>query len=334
MKTTTILSFLAAIVLSSCTTVYHTQSYEDANYLSPNEFAEFDDYTVQNTELEQEDEIYSDTLEDGTIVNNYYGDYYEADDYYDFSYSARIRRFHRPLWSMGYYGGLYTDYYWYSYNPYHCGMSIYNYYDPFYSPYYSWGYSGYYSPYYSYYNHHAYGHNNHYGYNNNYNNDTYSYNNSYDNNSIHYGPRGSLSSRTNTNRSVKSVVNTTNNKNSTYNKFDRMVDKKITTRTIKTNSNRSVKTNTNRTVTKSNTTKSSTNRGVKTNTYKSNSNRSSTKSNSYKKGNSKSNRSYTAPKSNSNRSYNNSRGSSTRSSGNSRSSGSSGSNNRSVKPRK
>ena len=179
MKTTTILSFLVAIMLSSCTTVYYTQSYEDANYLSPNEFTEFDDYTVQNTELEQEDEIYSDTIEDGTIVNNYY----EADDYYDFSYSARIRRFHRPVWSMGYYGGLYTDYYWYSYNPYHCGMSIYygyNYYDPFYSPYYSFGYS----PYYSYYNHHYYGNNHHYNYGYNHHNDViYSYNNSYDNNS-------------------------------------------------------------------------------------------------------------------------------------------------------
>ena len=27
------------------------------------------------------------------IINNYYGNYYEADDYYDFSYSSRIRRF-------------------------------------------------------------------------------------------------------------------------------------------------------------------------------------------------------------------------------------------------
>ncbi len=332
MRTTTILSFLVAIMLSSCTTVYYTQSYEDANYLSPNEFAEFDDYTVQNTELEQEDEIYSDTIEDGTIVNNYY----EADDYYDFSYSARIRRFHRPLWSMGYYGGLYTDYYWYSYNPYHCGMSIYygyNYYDPFYSPYYSFGHS----PYYSYYNHHYYGNNHHYNYGYNHHNDViYSYNNSYDNNSFHYGPRGSMSSKTNTNRSVTSVVNSPNNKNtnSTYNKFDREIDKKITTRTIKTNSNRSVKTNTNRTVTKSNTTKSTYNRSVKTQTHKSNTNRTNTKNNTYNKGKSNTNRTYTAPKSNSNRSYNNSRGSSTRSSGNSRSSGSSGSNNRSVKPRK
>ncbi len=336
MKITTFLSILFAILISSCTTIYHTQSYEDANYLTQDEFVDHDDYTFPDDTEHENNEVVSDTTEDGTIVNNYYGNYYEADDYYDFSYSARIRRFHRPVWSVGYYGGLYTNYYWYSYNPYHCGMSIYygyNYYDPFYSPYYSWGYSGYYSPYYSYYNHHAYGHNHHYGYNNYYNNDAYSYNNSYDNNSIHYGPRGSLSSRANSNRSVKSVVTTTNNKNSTYNKFDKVIDKKIATRTIKTNSNRSVKTNTNRTVTKANIIKPSTNRDVKTNTYKSNGS-STKKRNILGKGDSKSNKSYTAPKSNSNRSYNNSRGNSTKSSGNSRSSGSSGSNKRSVKPRK
>jgi len=319
-----LLPLLLTMLFSACTTTYQAH-YNDPNYMSAHEFSSNDDLIAT-----YENQTETTETDSGTTINNYYADYYEADDYYDFSYSSRIRRFHRPMWSMGYYSGLYTDYYWYNNDPFYCGTSIYygyNYYDPFYSPYYSWGYSGYYSPYYSYYNHHAYGYNDHYGYNNNYNNDTYSYNNSYDNNSIHYGPRGSLSSRTNTNRSVKSVVNTTNNKNSTYNKFDRMVDKKITTRTIKTNSNRSVKTNTKGTVTKSNTTKSSTNRGVKTNTYKSNSNRSSTKSNS------KSNKSYTAPKSNSNRSYNNSRGGSTKSSG-SRSSGSNSSGNRGVKPRK
>ena len=207
MKTTSFFLLLASIlIVSSCTTVYYSKSYEDANYLNPDEFT---DSEIQK--LNDENVTYSDTSEDGTMINNYYGDYYEADDYYDFSYSARIRRFHKPIWSMGYYGGLYTDYYWYSYNPYHCGMSIYygyNFYDPFHSPY-SWGYS----PYYSYYNHHYYGNNHHYNYGYNHHNDViYSYNNSYDENSFHYGPRGSLSSKTNTNRSVKNVINSPNNK--------------------------------------------------------------------------------------------------------------------------
>lgn len=334
MKTTTFLSVLFAIFLSSCTTVYYTQSYEDANYLTQDEFSHFEDYTAEDLENER-NTIVSDTAEDGTVINNYYGDYYEADDYYDFSYSARIRRFHRPVWSMGYYGGLYTDYYWYSYNPYHCGLSIYygyNY-NPYYSPYYSWGYSGYYSPYYSYYNHHHYGHHHHHGHHY-HNNDTYSYHNSYDNNSVYYGPRGSVSSRSNSNRSVKTVVSSSpNNKNTSYDKFNMAVDKKITQRQIKNSSNKGVKTNVNRTTTKSNITKSTINRGVKTNTYKGNRSH-TTKSNTYK-GNSNSNRTYTNPKSNSNRSYNNSRGSTTKSSGSSnRSSGTSRSGNRSVKPRK
>ena len=75
MKTTTFLSVLFVIFLSSCTTVYYTQSYEDANYLTQDEFADYDDYATDDTEYE-DNEVVSDTTEDGTIVNNYYGYYY------------------------------------------------------------------------------------------------------------------------------------------------------------------------------------------------------------------------------------------------------------------
>ena len=55
MKTTTFLSVLFAIYLSSCTTVYYTQSYEDANYLTQDEFADFEDYTsAEESEIEDE----------------------------------------------------------------------------------------------------------------------------------------------------------------------------------------------------------------------------------------------------------------------------------------
>ena len=321
MKSTTIFSILSIILLSSCTTVYYTKNYEDANYLAQDEFADYNDYeSIEEVEIEEDNVVISDTSEDGSVVNNYYGDYYEADDYYDFSYSARIRRFHRPVWSVGYYGGLYTDYYWYSYNPYHCGTSIYygyNYYNSFYSPYYSWGYSpyySYYSPYYYGYNHHH----NHYGYQN-YNDHVYSYNNSYDANSYSYGPRGSLSSRGNTNRSVKSVVISENSSiNSTYNKFNQVVDKKISTQQIENNSKNTI--NTTRGVSKINSSKISTNRTIKNSTYKTN--KTNSKNNNYKS--SKSNRSYNKS---------NSRGSSTRSSGNKRESSSNRSGKKSVKPR-
>ncbi|WP_284438448.1 hypothetical protein [Hymenobacter nitidus] len=68
-------------------------------------------------------------------------------EYYDddYSYSARIRRFHQPAYrsfSYGYYDPFYSDPFWYGggaysygYSPYGWGPS-YGFYDPFYNPYY------------------------------------------------------------------------------------------------------------------------------------------------------------------------------------------------------
>ena len=86
------------------------------------------------------------TYDEGTtIINNYY----ENNSPYDFYYSSRIRRFHRPYYSYGYYDNYYTNSYWYSGNPYHYGNSIYYSY-AWNSPYYYGGY-GYYDPFYDYY---------------------------------------------------------------------------------------------------------------------------------------------------------------------------------------
>ena len=66
-------------------------------------------------------ESYSDEKGNTYVTNNYY---YEEDDYYDYAYTARIRRFHRPYgWS--YYDNYYTNSYWYDYNPNSWGVSIY-----------------------------------------------------------------------------------------------------------------------------------------------------------------------------------------------------------------
>ena len=101
------------------------------------------------------------------VVNNYYDDY----DYY---FSSRINRFHRSYSSFNYYAPVFTDSYWYNYQPYSWGISIYggsgfgsayynypvyNYgygygsyyggYDPYYGSTYYWGYDPFY---YSWYN--------------------------------------------------------------------------------------------------------------------------------------------------------------------------------------
>ena len=56
------------------------------------------------------------------LTNNYY---YDQDDYYDYAYSANIRRFYSPVVGYSYYDPFYTNLYWYDYNPVHWGTSIY-----------------------------------------------------------------------------------------------------------------------------------------------------------------------------------------------------------------
>ena len=53
------------------------------------------------------------------VTNNYYND----DDYYDYTYSARLRRFYTPAYGYGYYDPFYTNLYWYDYNPFSWGVS-------------------------------------------------------------------------------------------------------------------------------------------------------------------------------------------------------------------
>lgn len=68
------------------------------------------------------------TNENGDIVikNRYYDDSdFSYDDYYDYSYSSRLRRFHSNN-NWNYYDPYYTNYYWYNYNPYYFGSSVYN----------------------------------------------------------------------------------------------------------------------------------------------------------------------------------------------------------------
>ena len=83
----------------------------------------------------------------GTVINNYYN--------YDYYYSSRINRFHRSFLTFNYYAPLFTDSFWYNYEPSSWGLSIYggtrlglsfSYNYPVYNDY-SWNYP-YYSGYY------------------------------------------------------------------------------------------------------------------------------------------------------------------------------------------
>jgi hypothetical protein len=58
--------------------------------------------------------------------SDYYNEPFDYDDYYDYEYAARLRRFHDPVPGSGYYGNYYTNSYYYNQNPYLYGTSVYN----------------------------------------------------------------------------------------------------------------------------------------------------------------------------------------------------------------
>lgn len=244
MKPISILSLFAVILLSSCGITRSVSTSYDDVYYSPNDpviavkevvvtQAPAQQQIIKSDEIQEQavaddtsyytDQDYnnhyteSDSYTDpngNTIINNYYG------DYYDYSYAARIRRFHQPYGFNSYYHDYYTNMYWYNYDPFYWGTSIYtgfNWY-PSYSFYYGWGmprrtyWSIWYDPYFMYgfgYPHYYYGWNS-YSYWSGYNRGYWDgylgypyygsggwYSNSYDqNSSYYYGPRTSFASNT------------------------------------------------------------------------------------------------------------------------------------------
>ena len=106
------------------------------------------EYKKQDTSIQTDSVYYVEPTEtsagDTYITNNYY----DNDDYYDFKYSSRIKRFHSNYYLNSYYSDYYTNLYWYDYDPYDWGISIYfgyNFWDPYYyMPWYSPHYYGWY----------------------------------------------------------------------------------------------------------------------------------------------------------------------------------------------
>jgi len=244
------LPLILILFLSSCITTNYV-NYIDPNYLNSDEFSSYEEIT--STKQEEPELLANDSTMDSQAD-------YKVEDYYDYTFSSRIRRFHRPMHYSGYYGGIYTDYYWYNNDPFACGSSIYYGYN-WHSPYYSI-YS--YSPYYfSYYSPHYYG--SHYGY--------YGYNTYYTKrnkyNSYITGRRGNLSSNirsrgTNANR-MDNILSNTNQKNSTL----RTRDNNALNNNRKYNSQSTIKTNNrNKATIEKNTNRNST--GIKNSNSRSN----------------------------------------------------------------
>jgi len=161
MKTLIKLSGLFLVFLSACSTSFNTTAVYDDIYYSRSHAQKLAEIAptaapdhiqaiqqpapapeINNQGQPYETDNYTDPSENTYIANNYYAD----EMYQDYHFSSRIRRFHRNWATFGYYDPFFSSIFWYNFNPYYYGTSIY-FYDPFFSfgygwpsYYYSWGY--------------------------------------------------------------------------------------------------------------------------------------------------------------------------------------------------
>ncbi len=182
------LSLIVVIAFSSCGVNIPTIAYDDVYATNVKEhehfFAEDTDSKIfQDDAYTKKREHYRESIgkkqdiEGGVVAekDSLQGEYevnyveYDEDDYYDYAYSARLRRFYHPFTYSDYYADYYTNLYWYTHDPLYWGTSIYlgyswwyssyysRWYDPFYWPYASW-YCG---PHYHHHHHHSPHHHGH-----------------------------------------------------------------------------------------------------------------------------------------------------------------------------
>ncbi|UOQ73489.1 hypothetical protein [Hymenobacter cellulosilyticus] len=150
----TVLPAMALLTLGGCaSTSALTSTESDGVYYSSKDRTTYNEPT-RSTASVQDDASAGSTAADAETNPDYASSGSSSSksggsEYYDedYSYSARIRRFHQPAYrsfSYGYYDPFYADPFWYGGSAYSYygggwGPSYYGGYDPFYSPYYGYG---------------------------------------------------------------------------------------------------------------------------------------------------------------------------------------------------
>ena len=137
MKTLVIISSIALAILSSCVTQKKGAStYSDDVYANPKEDRIEEARLAAEKKQKQDaiDKLYNDSIaavkqaqKEKDDANPYYKDReFKYDDYYDYEYATRVKRFNNNIDGLSYYDNYYTNSYWYSQNPYNYGVSVYN----------------------------------------------------------------------------------------------------------------------------------------------------------------------------------------------------------------
>ena len=131
MKKIVLIIPVLAFVFSSCNTARLT-NFSDDVYNSPTDdirlakiaAAEKAKQEAADKQKLEEEKLAQKAKDD---ANPYYKDpQYSKDDYYDYQYASKVRRFNNPVQGAGYYDNYYTNAYSYNQNPGMYGTSIYN----------------------------------------------------------------------------------------------------------------------------------------------------------------------------------------------------------------
>lgn len=173
MKKLVVITNLALVLLSSSCVAQKrgTNTYNDDVYANPKEdrIAEAHAAELKKQEQQAIDKRYNDSIAKVKQVQkekddsnpDYKDREFKYDDYYDYEYATRVRRFNNRIDGLSYYDNYYTNSYWYNPNPYNYGVSVYNGYSWWGSSYNSYSYN----PSVNFYSNWGWGCNNNYGYN-------------------------------------------------------------------------------------------------------------------------------------------------------------------------
>ncbi|MBC7695745.1 MAG: hypothetical protein H7141_09895 [Burkholderiales bacterium] len=151
MKKLVIISNLAILLFASCATLKKGTATTDDVYANPKEYRSEEIKLAAERKQAQEvaDKRYNDSIasvekaqKDKDEANPYYKDReFKYDDYYDYEYATRVKRFNNNINGLSYYDNYYTNSYWYNQNPYNYGVSVYNGYSWWGSSYNSYSYN-------------------------------------------------------------------------------------------------------------------------------------------------------------------------------------------------
>ncbi len=135
MKQLVVILNLVILFMASCATQKQLPSNDDV-YSDPKEdrIEQARIAAVKKQARDAQEKRYNDSIaavklaqQQKDDANPYYKDKeFKYDDYYDYEYATRVKRFNNNINGLGYYDNYYTNSYWYNQNPYNYGVSVYN----------------------------------------------------------------------------------------------------------------------------------------------------------------------------------------------------------------